>query len=221
MSPSGRRPLFAVRRARGSWYSPLMRAALALSLALTLAPIAAQADPVDPRVALLDRDARHARIWYWGFTAVYSLSAVAQTTLALALDDPGLRIDAVVRASTSFLAVGGMIISPIPNVWRAADDAHRTGDVAAAMTRAADAETRARAWYNHMLVGIVAVTGGLVLWVGYDRPVSAAIVFGTSVVVGETNLLTRPTRAMRWRDRPAVSWNLSPSLNGLQLVGVW
>lgn len=83
-----------------------MRAALALTVAITLAPLAAQADPVDPRVALLDRDARHARIWFWSFTAAYSLSAAAQTTLALALDDPGLRIDAAVRAGTSFLAVG-------------------------------------------------------------------------------------------------------------------
>jgi len=198
-----------------------MRAALALSFALSLAPFAAQADPIDPRVALLDRDARHARIWFWGFTAAYALSAAAQTTLALVLDDPGLRIDAAVRASTSFLAVGGMIISPIPNVWRAADDAHRTGDVAAAMSRAARAETRASAWYNHLLVGVVAITGGMVLWLGYDRPVSGAIVFGTSVVVGEANLLTLPTRAMRWRDRPAVSWHLAPSLNGVQLVGVW
>lgn len=198
-----------------------MRAALALSVAITLAPLAAQADPVDPRVALLDRDARHARIWFWSFTAAYSLSAAAQTTLALALDDPGLRIDAAVRAGTSFLAVGGMIISPIPNVWRAADDAHRTGDVDAAMARAARAETTARAWFNHLLVGVVAITGGMVLWVGYDRPVSGAIVFGTSVIVGEANLLTRPTLAMRWRDRPAVSWHLSPSLNGVQLVGMW
>jgi hypothetical protein len=198
-----------------------MRVAAALSLALTAVPLAAHADPVDPRVALLDRDATHARIWYWGFTAAYSISAVGQTTLALALADPGLRIDAAVVAGTSFLAVGGMIISPIPNVWRAAADAHRTGDVAAAITRAADAEARGRAWYNHLLVGVVAVASGLVLWVGYDRPVSAALSFGTAVVVGELNLLTMPTRAMRWRDRPAVTWQLAPSLNGVQLVGQW
>ena len=75
-------------RARESWYCSPMRAALALSVALTLAPIAAQADPVDPRVALLDRDARHARIWFWSFTAAYSLSAAAQTTLALGTSSP-------------------------------------------------------------------------------------------------------------------------------------
>jgi hypothetical protein len=198
-----------------------MRAALALSLALTTAPLAAHADPVDPRVALLERDATHARIWYWGFTAAYSLSAVGQTTLALALDDPGLRIDAAVIAATSALAVGGMIISPIPNVWRAAADARRTGDVAAAITRAADAEDRARAWYNHLLVGVVAVASGLVLWVGFDRPVSAALSFGTAVVVGELNLFTMPRRAATWRAQPAVTWHLAPSLHGVQLVGAW
>jgi hypothetical protein len=34
----------------------------------------------------------------------------------------------------------------------------------------------------------VAVASGLVLWVGYDRPVSAALSFGTAVVVGEAIL---------------------------------
>ncbi|MEZ4394131.1 MAG: hypothetical protein R3A48_23915 [Polyangiales bacterium] len=198
-----------------------MRAALALALALSVAPLAARADPVDPRLALLDRDATHARIWYWGFTTVYSISAVGQTVLALTLDDPGLRVDAAVVAGSSLLAVGGMIISPIPNVWRAAEDAHRTGDLAAAMTRAADAERRARAWYNHLLVGVVAITGGVILWAGYDRPVSAAVTFGSSLLVGELNLLTMPTRAAGWRDPPAVTWRLAPSLHGVQLVGTW
>lgn len=198
-----------------------MRAALPIALALSVAPLAARADPVDPRLALLDRDATHARVWFWSFTAVYSIAAVGQGALALALEDPGLRIDAAVSAGSSLLAVGGMIISPVPNVWRAADDAHRTGDLAAAITRAANAEHQARAWYNHLLVGVVAITGGVILWAGFDRPVSAAISFGTSVLVGELNLLTIPTRASGWRDPAAVTWRFAPSLHGVQLVGTW
>ncbi len=199
-----------------------MRAGLALSLVLV--PFAAQCDPgdpVDPRIALLDRDARHARLWFGSFAAGYSVSAVTQTTLAITADDPGQRIDATVRAGTSLLALGGMMLSPIPDIWRAADEAHRTADVSAALRRAAQAEERARAWYNHLRIGVVAVTAGLLLWVGYDRPVSAAITLGTSVVVGEANMLTRPTRALRWRALPSASWHLVPSLHGLQLAGVW
>lgn len=44
-----------------------------------------------------------------------------------------------------------------------------------------------RGWYNH--VGVVAVTSGLVLWIGYDRPISA-IAFSSDVIGGELSLLT-------------------------------
>ena len=198
-----------------------MRAAIVLSLALTSAPLVARADPPDPRVALLDRDAAHARLWFWSFTTAYSVSAVAQTTMALALDDPGLRIDAAVGAGASWLAVGGMVISPIPRVWRAAADVHAGGDLNALFTRAADAERNARAWYNHLACGAVAVTSGLVLWLGFDRPVSAALSFTSNLLVGELNLLTIPTRSARWTAPTTVRWHVAPALNGVQVVGVF
>ncbi len=205
-----------------------MRAVSALCLALAVAPAAALADPpapvaapvVDPRLDLLERDATHARVWFWGFTSAYAVAAVAQTTLALALADPGLRIDAAVGAGCATLALAGMVITPVPRVWRAAADARRTGNVDAAMLAAANAETAGRAWYNHLLVGVVSVTAGLILWVGYDRPVSAAITFAQDVIVGELNLLLIPTRAARHR-RSAVAWAIAPSLNGASLVGAW
>lgn len=215
-----------------------MRAAPILCLALALAPATALADPpvaeppavvapptvpspvVDPRLGLLERDATHARIWFWGFTSAYAVAAIAETTLALALDDPGLRIDAAVGAGCSVLAVAGMVITPVPRVWRAAADARRTGNVDAAMLAAATAENAGRAWYNHVLVGVVSVASGLILWVGYDRPVSAAITFAQDVVVGELNLLLIPTRAARHRDS-AIAWSVAPLLNGASLVGVW
>ncbi len=213
-----------------------MRAAPTLCLALAVAPVTALADPpataapvvvapapapvIDPRLDLLDRDATHARIWFWGFTSAYAIAAVAETTLALALEDPGLRIDAAVGAGCAALAVAGMVITPVPRVWRAAADARRTGNIDAAMVAAADAENSARAWYNHVLVGVVSVASGLILWVGYDRPVSAAITFAQDVIVGEANLLLIPTRAARHRNS-AIAWSLAPSLNGAALVGVW
>lgn len=193
----------------------------ALCLASTLAARSAQADPPDPRVALLDRDATHALVWWTGFTVGYTASAVTQTTLALSLTDEGDRIDATVRAASSWLAVGGMIISPIPRVWRAAAEAGRTGRIDAALTLAANAEAEGRAWYNHMLCGIVALAAGGVLWLGYDRPVPAALTAGLNLVVGEANIFTKPRRAYNARNDARVAWQLAPTLNGVQIVGAW
>lgn len=202
-----------------------MRAAPALCLALLASPLTARADPpaasaVDPRLDLLERDATHARVWFWGFTAAYALAAVAQTTFALLVDDDGLRVDAVVGAASSALGVGGMIISPVPRVWRAANRARAGGDLDLAIAEAAEAERQGRAWYNHVLVGVVSVAAGLTLWLGYDRPVSAIINFAEDLVIGELNLFLIPTRSMSHR-RGAVAWSLAPSLNGASLVGVW
>lgn len=199
-------------------------AALALTLALaeTVTPCCACADPVtDPRVVLLERDATQARVWWWGFTIGYSVAGVAQTVMALALDDEGLRIDAAVGAVSTWLGVGGMLLSPIPAVWRAADDARRTGRVDEALARAADAEATGRAWYNHAACVVVALAAGAVLWWGYDRPGSAALNATANLVVGEVNLWTQPARALHLRDRAGLHVHLAPSLNGLQLVGTW
>lgn len=221
--------------ARGAtWYSCRVRAASALCLALVAAPLAAHADPpvtpdapaVDPRLDLLERDALHAKIWFWGFTSAYALAAVAQTTFALVVDESltsdadGLRVDSAVGAASAWLALGGMIISPIPRVWRAATSARNGGSLDAAITAAADAENQGRAWYNHVLVGVVSVAAGLTLWLGYDRPISAAITFAENALIGELNLLLIPTRSANHR-RSAVAWSFAPSVNGASLVGVW
>ena len=196
-----------------------MRAAITLGLALAVAPASGLADPIDPRVTLLDRDASHARLWFWTLTVTYSVVAVAQTALAFTLDDRGLRTDAAVGATTAWMGVGGMFFSPVPRVWRAAADARRTGEIDAAIGRAAEAEHAATAWYNHLIVGGVAVGAGLVLWLGYDRPISAALAFAGDLLGGEATLLTVPRRAIRWRDRPVAGWALTPTLGGLHLVG--
>ena len=197
------------------------RLTAALCLASTLAARAAHADPPDARVALLERDATHALVWWTGFTVGYTASAVAQTSLALSLDDPGLRIDAVVGSVSSWLGVGGMLISPIPRVWRAASEARRTGRIDEALALAANAEREARAWHNHMLCAIVAVAAGGVLWLGYDRPATGALNAGLNLVVGEINLYTQPRRAYNARNDARVAWQFAPTLNGVQVVGAW
>jgi len=193
----------------------------ALCLASTLAARPALADPPDPRVTILDRDATHALVWWTGFTVAYTASAVTQTSLALTLTDEGDRIDATVRAASSWLGVGGMLISPMPRVWRAAAEANRTGRLDAALALTASAEADGLAWYNHMLCGIVALTAGGVLWLGYDRPVSAAITLGLNFTVGELNLFTQPRRSLSARNDARVAWQLAPTLNGVQVVGAW
>lgn len=183
------------------------------------APAVAHAQ--DARVELLERDAAHARLWWWGFTAVYAAAGIVQTVMSFTVDDPGLRVDSAVGAASTWIGVAGMFISPIPAVWQAAERARVTGRYDVALARAAEAEADARAWYNHAACVAVALGAGAILWFGYDRPESAAINAAGNLLVGELNLLTQPRRALSYRERASARWQLLPGLGGAQLAVRW
>ena len=188
-------------------------------IALTLFATCAEADPRADRLAL---DAAHAEYWWAGFTAVYTASALVQTGLALGVTDEGDRVDAIVNAASSWLGVGGQVVlSPIPEVWRAHSDVLHGRSLKRALSRAATAEGEGRAWYNHAACAAVAVGAGATLWLAFDRPESAALTFATNLVVGEINLFTQPSRVMRDRASNAVAWSLVPTANGAAWIAVW
>lgn len=191
---------------------------LAMCATLTASSIAVAQDA---RAELLERDAAHARLWWWSFTAVYAAAGIVQTVMSFTVDDAGLRVDSAVGAASTWLGVAGMFISPIPAVWQAADRARETGRYDLALARAAEAEADARAWYNHAACVVVALGAGAVLWFGYDRPESAAINAAGNLLVGELNLLTQPRRALSYREHGTARWQLMPGLGGAQLAVRW
>lgn len=193
-----------------------MRAAVtsAIAAAFALATSPLRADPLPSAREVLEADALHARYWWVGYTSVYSAAALAQTGIALTAYTEGERVDYLVGAASSWLGVGGMLLSTIPRVERAAAEARRTGRWDEGLARAAEAESLAFAWYNHLACAAVAVAAGAVLWLGYDRPGPAALNFASNLVIGEINLFTAPRRAMRRRARAAQGWRVAPAGGG-------
>ncbi len=193
--------------------------AVATLAALSLFATSAAADPRAERLAL---DAAHAEYWWAGFTGVYTASALVQTGLALGATDEGDRVDAIVNAASSWLGVGGQVVlSPIPQVWRAHSDALHGRSLELSLARAAQAEAEGRAWYNHAACAAVALGAGATLWLAFDRPESAALTFATNLVVGELNLFTQPSRVMRDRASTTVAWSVVPTAHGAAWVAVW
>lgn len=195
------------------------RACAALALSATLASSVASADP---RAELLERDAAHAELWWVGFTGVYAAAALVQTGLALGAADPDDRVDQIVGAASAWLGVGSqLVLSPIPEVWRASTFARRTGRLDEALSRAVRAESEARAWYNHAACTAVAIAAGATLWIGFDHVTMAIVNAASNLVVGELNLFTQPARALRSAQRGGVAWRLAPTANGVAWVAVW
>ncbi len=187
-----------------------MRVRGALVLGIITATTVAAADP-SPR-ELVEADAHHMQLWWSGFMGVYTAALVTQSGLALSARDEGPRVDAVVSVATGALGVGSLIITPLHRLATIRDEARRTGDWSTALTRAAEAERRAFAWYNHVACVVVGLTAGAILWLGFDRPATAAFSLASSVVVGELNLWLMPRRSLRRSASRA--FNIAPTGTG-------
>jgi hypothetical protein len=153
----------------------------------------------------LDREARHARLWWNGWMTINGGLTVGQGIAAGLSGDRGSRADLGVGAATSFLGVIGMLISRLPEIDAAAktlrampsdgEEAGRARDEAAITLReqAASAEREERSWVAHALNIAVAGGSSLVLWKGFDRGSEAATNFPVSIAVGELEIWTQPS----------------------------
>jgi hypothetical protein len=234
------------------------RAALsAIALALLLCAAPATAEP--PRAAPARSDADVARrlafiearltrgsvaanrwwdAWFYGWTAL----TAAQAAVALATTDPGLRTDMAVGAVSSSLGVIPLGLFPFPPRLAAGElralpegtNEERRRKLARAerlLRDSADAEAFGRSWMNHALGGAVSVGFGLLLGLGYRRPVSGVINAVGGIALCELEIFTQPTAAIddlrayqQWAGRGPVpetrsaakaSWTLIPHAGGL------
>ena len=196
-------------------------AAAVLALLVVCADASAQ-EPADCMRDLratqttLDLDARHSRAWRWGWTAIDSALFAGSLALLPLLPDDTKRIEYVVNAGKAAFVVAVLAIHP-PRVIADARvlDAHLeattldgvVADPCIARARgrellsgAAGEQAFATGWAAHTFVVTsnvaIGVVEGLLLhdWLG-------AILQGVgSIVVGEIQIFTQPTGALRARD---------------------
>jgi len=187
-----------------------------------------------------------AKAWFWTWTIGYGALALGQGIAYPLFDDREMRANLLVGAASSFLAMAMMLFPPLPAAWAVDDwrdrpegtDARRRAKLAAGedlLRDTADAEALGRSWMMHALGGLVAVAGGLVLWLAYDYPIDGAVTFGLDVAATEAQVWTQPTRAIDDRAeyearfgtgtstaalRPP-SWGFVPFPGGLGVAGAF
>lgn len=181
-------------------------------------------------------DARDARLWAWGWGLGYAALTVGQAALGASRSDRGQRAELYVGAGKSALGLIPVLLVPVPARRDAAEldariaaapdaDARCTliADGEAALRRSADDEAFARSWLAH--AATVAVNGGglLIVGLGYGRWATgtAGALIGT--LVGEIQIFTRPTGALRGERAYEARWSVVPLITrdaaGLQLAG--
>jgi hypothetical protein len=206
-------------------------AALAVVL---LAPAVSRAQTTCPdteeRLALarerLRADAHDARVWAWSWGLGYSALALGQAGLALTRDDPGQRAELYVGAGKTVLGLVPVLFVPVPavgdtGVLEGRLAAVRTGDDrcvlqsegARLLRRSADDEAFSRGWLAH--VATVAVNGGglLIVGLGYHRWATGVAGALVGTAVGELQIFTRPTGALRAAN-DAGGWAIAPTFGG-------
>jgi hypothetical protein len=175
--------------------------------------------------AALERDARHGRLYTWGWGLGYGAVTLGGVGLALYLDDEGESVEQWVGAGKSFLGLATVLLQPVP----ARRDAPalrarlaepgvgrcRLAEEAEAMVRGNARDQRfARSWLAH--AGTVAVNAGglLIVGLGYDRWLTGSLAAALGIVVGEAQIWTRPSASLQVGLVPVVGDTL-----GLSVIG--
>ncbi|MDC3955306.1 hypothetical protein [Polyangium jinanense] len=242
----------------------LVRANLSLLVAsaLSLAASSARAEPplraappsdeeVTRRIAFLqtrlDRGTPAANRWWYGWYTGWSALTVGQGVIAVAVTDPGLRADAAVGAVGSSLGLIPLGLAPFPARHAAADlrampestPEERRKKLARGerlLRESAESEVLRRKWFNHVLCGTVSTGVGLVLALGYGRPVTGALSATIGIALSEAQIFTMPTAAIDdWKEyqsgggtgsvgqprrpAPGVSWFVAPLAGGAVVGG--
>jgi hypothetical protein len=193
----------------------------------------------------LDAGTAAADRWWYSWFVIYTGLTVGQATIAIAATDPGLRIDNVVGALSSSLGVvplGLMSFEPrfAADRLRAVRDGTpkqrrmKLVRAEALLRSAADNERGGRSWLSHLIGNNFALAVGVILGVGYDRPLSGVISFAGGLVVTEAQILSQPTQAIEdWRqyerhgpttsndDSASSRWVVVPQSGGLGVAGVF
>lgn len=196
--------------------------ALLAAITIGLAPLSAAADPpraaapysdaeITQRIAFiqtrLDRATPAADRWWYGWYIGWSGLTVGQSVIAVAATDAGLRADSAVGAVGSSLGIGPLGVFPFPACTAAAelrslsastpDERLRKLKRAEGLLRnSADAEAFGRSWITHALSGTVSIALGLVLGLGYKRPVTGALNAVAGIAISEAQIFTQPTAAI-------------------------
>jgi hypothetical protein len=162
----------------------------------------------------LDDDARRTRVWFWAWMATGTALLAGQTVLASVTSGDNQK-DFVVGAAASVFIPGLLLLHP-PRVLgdSARLDARiaettvdgRLGDPCVVLPRAqellrrdADDQALATGWFAHVFVVGGNVALGLLLGLGFGDWAGAAKQAVGGSVVGEIQILTLPTGALKAR----------------------
>lgn len=184
-------------------------------------------------------------VWFYGWEGL----TMAQFAWALTTKDSGTRIDMAIGAASSTLGVLPLGLLPFPAKTAPQDLAKFAANTPNTPTArrqklifaehllhaAADDEILRRSWVNHAVSIGVSIGVGLILAVGYERPIPGLFNTIGGIALSELQIFTQPTAAINdlhdyqrfgitptptTKQKPAsIGFNVGPHSGGLSLSG--
>ncbi len=190
--------------------------------------------------ASFDKGQSRAKLWSYGWTAVYGAATIAQTAQAISSRDD--RVSNIVGASESLLGVAALLIDPFHARSSGSDlreiPESTPEEQKAKLERAENwlernykQEKLGRSWLSHLGVLVVGVIGAGIVW-HYEGRNNALINGIGTIVGGELLIWTQPTRGIKdyndyhskYKDAydriPEKKYFIAPSSNGF-VAGVY
>lgn len=189
----------------------------------------AEAQAPDARLARLEQSLREEQEatlrWSRAWVLTFAALTLGQAGAGLWWPDEGLRIDARVGAVKSGL--GLLAAWAVPFVPHGAADeldalpsatpAQRQRKLAVAerlLRRAADDERLRSGWLPRLASAAVNLGGAYYLWLAHDRHVSGWLSLPSGLLVGELQIQTQPTGALRAARREGLTTAAQPVPGG-------
>lgn len=225
---------------------------LALAL-LLLAPRARAQDLTDVeitrRLGFIERHLEAGTVaadrWWYGWYGGWTALTVGEVVFAIAAPSRGFRVDSAVGAVSCSLGVIPLGLFPfvprtaaaslraVPGVTR--EEKRRKLATAERLLRtSAETEALGRSWLPHTLGIGVSVAAGLILALGYQRPVTGTINILAGIALTEAQIFTQPTAAIGvWRayglgrfETPVAAtntprWTIVPQPTGIGFAAVF
>jgi hypothetical protein len=163
----------------------------------------------------LERGKSNANQWWYGWLIGYSAATIAQGAIGLTSDDKSTRQDMALGAATTFLGAVGQIITPMTpgsapdRLAGISDGRDVTCNVSAErkeklviaeklLRECALRERDGRSWKAHAITGVVNLSSGLIVWLGFRRSAWEGLGnFALNTAITEAQIWTQPTRAIR------------------------
>ena len=191
---------------------------------------------------MLEQGKSNANRWWYGWLIGYSAATIGQGAVFLTSEDKETRQDMALGAATTFLGAMGQIITPmVPGAApdRLADISESTAEEKSnkllkaekLLKESAFREKDGRSWKTHAIAGVVNLSSGLIVWLGFKRSIWEGVGnFALNTVITEAQIWTQPTRAITDYDdyikkyksgeklgcrKSELSWSITMSPGGL------